>query len=1125
MKKILFLTFLSVFLFPTVKASHLMGGEITWECLSTGKYVFTMKIYRDCNGTTIGTGAQSLETSNGCPVSTIPMNYVFPSRDISPQCYSPALQKSCGPQLANGSYGSVNFPNNNGAVEEMIFRSNPITLAGVPGVNGWVFSWSLCCRNAAITNLSNPGSAGFCLRAKMFRFNNPNGTPKNTNPCFDNSPQFAERPSTIICTGFPFTYNHNAYDKELDSLTYVWDKPLDEYTGGNFNATNPAALGFSAGYLFSSPLPGVVHDPNNIPATVDLHTGEISYTSFTQGNFVTVVKVTAFKCGQKVAEIYRELQVVLLPCGTGNNPPNIIAPFPTTLTPYSKTVLAGDTVRFDLFATDNDLLPTGNPQTISITASGGQFDVLTYDTLSTNCNKPPCAGLYPPPPILSATGTAQAKFVWKTNCDHISYLAGCATYSNTYSFLVTYRDDYCPAPALKVKTITIKVLAKAIIKAPELRCAKVAANGDVKLTWIAPHDTDNTFAAYVIYGSNNYNGPYTAIDSLEADSGKTIDSTSIWHVGAGANTTPMYYYVKSRSGCWGRIYSLQSNIIKTMKLSVTNIGNNQASLVWNSPTNPLMNSVIGNYKVFRKVNNIWSQIGTTSDTTYLDTIAVCNEFVEYQIELEDSACVSSSSIAGDTFIDTVVPDTPILSVVSVNSTSDLAEISWFPTIAADTEGYYIYQFSGGSYSLIDTVLGINNNFYTYNLSNASTLPESYAVAAFDSCGNISAISTSFTTMHLQNINDVCSGSNNLRWTAYVDFPGGVDTYTIYVRTNFGSYSPLVVVDATTLTYKHTGLTNGTFYDYYIIASEFGTTTRSSTNHVSQQASVLELPKFTYVRYATVTDDKQVDLAYIADTSATVKEFKIYRATEVNGTYEYLSSIVPDTSNYTQYYTDLGVEPDARSYFYKIIAVDSCGVDGPTSNTAKTILLKADEILDLKNLIKWSDYKGWSTGIKDVKLFRYVNSTINPEPISFIPFATNEYIDDVSDYSSYSGEFCYSVVAREAAGNIYSFADSAQSNIVCFNQQSTIYIPNAFNPSGTNNPVFKPHFVFVNTDGFLLRIFNRWGALMFETTNPEKGWDGKIDGEIVPQGAYVYVMKYKNTDGASFEKRGAVTIIK
>lgn len=1121
MKKLLFIVLLNIAIIPASMASHLMGGEITWECLNTGRYVFTMKIYRDCNGTVIGTGNQTLDVSNYSGLSSITMTWQY-SRDISPKCYDPALQKSCGPQLPGGSFGTVGGgAANNGAVEELVFKSNPILLTGVPGVNGWVFSWSSCCRNAAITNLANPGSAGFCLRAKMFRYN-VGGVGKNANPCYDSSPQFAERPSTIICTGFPFTYNHNAFDKELDSLTYEWDKPLNDFTGGTFNATNPAPVGFAGGYTFNSPLPGTSQNANNIPATVDLHTGEISYTSFTQGNYVTVVKVTAFKCGQKVAEIYRELQVVLLSCGAGNNPPIIVPPFAGNS--YDLTVLAGDTVIFDLFANDNDPpLPNGNPQTVSITMSGGQFDTTTYDTASTLCNKPPCAGLFPKPPILSQ-GTAHTKFVWVTNCNHISYLTGCSTYSNTYTFLVTYRDDYCPAPALKIKTITIKVLAKAIIKPPSVRCTKVEPNGDVTLSWAAPSDTDNTFESYHIYASNTKNGPYTKVDSLIKGGSIDINTTSKLLVGANANAAPVYYYMRSRSGCWGRIFSGNSDTICTMKLTTTNIGNNQASLVWNAPHKPLLPTVIGNYKVYRKLNGVWSQIGTTADTSYIDTIAVCNEFIEYCIDLEDSACVSSSSVSGDNFIDTVVPDTPLMSLASVNTGSDLAEVTWQPALADDTEGYIVYQFANGAYTVLDTVYGINNTTFTNTLSNAVMIPESYAVASFDSCDNISAISTSYKTMNLINVSDLCSGSNNLRWTAYSNFDNGVDIYEVWMRTNFGSYSFLAQVDANTLNYTHTGLVNGTFYDYYIVAKEVLTGNRSTTNHVTELASVLTLPKFTYLRYASVTENNHVDIAFIGDTSATIKEYKILRSDNSNGPFTQIGTVVQDTSIFTHTFSDYTVSTDIQSYFYKVVTVDSCGIDGPVSNIAKTILVNADENLNLKNLIRWSDYQGWSTGIKDVKLYRYVNSTINPEPVALIPYATNEYIDDISNYTSYSGDFCYSVIAREAAGNIYNYSDSAQSNMVCFNQQSTIYVPNAFSPTGAN-PVFKPHAVFVNSDGYLMRVYNKWGELMFESTNPDKGWDGKVSGEIVPQGVYVYVLRYKNTAGAAFEKRGALTIIK
>ena len=64
----------------------------------------------------------------------------------------------------------------------------------------------------------------------------------------------------------------------------------------------------SSPYTVNSPLPGAPQlDPN---------TGEITYDANTAGFFVTCVKVQAYKCGQLVAEVYREVQVVLIACPT-----------------------------------------------------------------------------------------------------------------------------------------------------------------------------------------------------------------------------------------------------------------------------------------------------------------------------------------------------------------------------------------------------------------------------------------------------------------------------------------------------------------------------------------------------------------------------------------------------------------------------------------------------------------------------------------------------------------------------------------------------------------------------------------------------------------------------------------
>ena len=74
--------------FYKVSATHLMGGEITWECIKSGtqsgSYVFTLKIYRDCQGVSLNTS--NILTAHNVPgINTISLNYIS-AIDLSPLC-------------------------------------------------------------------------------------------------------------------------------------------------------------------------------------------------------------------------------------------------------------------------------------------------------------------------------------------------------------------------------------------------------------------------------------------------------------------------------------------------------------------------------------------------------------------------------------------------------------------------------------------------------------------------------------------------------------------------------------------------------------------------------------------------------------------------------------------------------------------------------------------------------------------------------------------------------------------------------------------------------------------------------------------------------------------------------
>ena len=82
------------------------------------------------------------------------------------------------------------------------------------------------------------------------------------------------------------------------------------------------------------------------------------------------------------------------------------------------------------------------------------------------------------------------------------------------------------------------------------------------------------------------------------------------------------------------------------------------------------------------------------------------------------------------------------------------------------------------------------------------------------------------------------------------------------------------------------------------------------------------------------------------------------------------------------------------------------------------------------------------------------------------------------------------------------------------------VPNAFSPNNDGyNDLFS---VLCNPcDGFrMLAVYNRWGETVFETTDPNTGWDGMIDGTQAPVGAYAWVLQY-----ATGTKQGQVILIR
>ena len=93
----------------------------------------------------------------------------------------------------------------------------------------------------------------------------------------------------------------------------------------------------------------------------------------------------------------------------------------------------------------------------------------------------------------------------------------------------------------------------------------------------------------------------------------------------------------------------------------------------------------------------------------------------------------------------------------------------------------------------------------------------------------------------------------------------------------------------------------------------------------------------------------------------------------------------------------------------------------------------------------------------------------------------------------------------------------------------IVMPNAFTPNGDGkNELIGPDFKCDNAKYLLMRIFNRWGEKVFETTDLNGQWDGTYRGALQPSGVYVYYLEFvglQNTEEKTFKLMGSITLIR
>jgi gliding motility-associated-like protein len=287
-------------------AKHIIGGEVTYECLgavSGGQnYRITMRIYRDCDPTTGGADFDSPayfaiyrgSENNNSRFSTLQVPYQGDFRIIPD---TPACIKN------------VPFV----CVEQATYVFEVVL--PVSQSDSYFVVYQRCCRNNSIVNIYDPESVGATYAVEI--------TPNAQTFCND-SPVFSEFPPVIICKDAPLIFDHSATDANGDQLVYSFCAPE---VGGGPILTSPGYTECEGAQPQPpcappfTPVPFIQpqYSPGNPMGgnpqiTINPVTGVITGVPNKVGRFVVGVCVDEYKAGVKISTIKRDFQFNVTDC-------------------------------------------------------------------------------------------------------------------------------------------------------------------------------------------------------------------------------------------------------------------------------------------------------------------------------------------------------------------------------------------------------------------------------------------------------------------------------------------------------------------------------------------------------------------------------------------------------------------------------------------------------------------------------------------------------------------------------------------------------------------------------------------------------------------------------------------
>jgi gliding motility-associated-like protein len=130
-------------------------------------------------------------------------------------------------------------------------------------------------------------------------------------------------------------------------------------------------------------------------------------------------------------------------------------------------------------------------------------------------------------------------------------------------------------------------------------------------------------------------------------------------------------------------------------------------------------------------------------------------------------------------------------------------------------------------------------------------------------------------------------------------------------------------------------------------------------------------------------------------------------------------------------------------------------------------------------------------------------------------------DPIGIYTAETDSVRYLVTATSRA---YGCQGTTEVLVKVFKTGPDIFVPNAFTPGGPTNNIFRPIPVGISRLQYF-RVYNRWGQMVYSTSQIGQGWDGRMNGQPVPPGSYVWMVQGTTYTNHTVFHKGVMVLVR